>query len=776
MSVSTCSCRQALLRAAGIAAVAASVWSNPARAQVVRGTVVDEASGRAMPGIVVVLLDSVGARLGGVLADDAGRYAIRISTPGRYAVRAERIGYRAIAPTPVQVAAGQTVELRLITRPIPIALSAVKVTGKTACVTAAADGREVSEVWDEARKALYATELTQRQELFSAKVMRYERMTDARTGKTTGYVTNEGSGVTRNPFVSLPAAQLSANGFVRQNSTETIYYGPDAGVLLSDEFLKDHCFRLREAGGRRSAMIGLEFEPVRGREQSEISGTLWLDRKTGELRDLEFGYVGLPNLPSTAKSGDFGGRVAFHRMPTGAWIVERWQIRMPVLVDVGPLAAKSQDVVPGVPAAKVERIQLSAIREEGGEVVETLARGERRENVLETSSVTGMVFDSTRMLPVPNARVFLDGTQFAARSDANGRFTIGQVPAGSYTLSVTHPRFDSLQVRAPSTTVAVRGGEIASADLTAPSAATIFARECVPEDRRSPMTALRGHVRDGTTGEPAIEAQVTLTWNRLVSAVAQQSPVVQERVATRTDSAGRYRFCGLPDGVRLTMRVATEERRSAPQTVLLPADAVTVLDLAVGTPAVVASAEPARIEAPVTAVVTPKNQQMRDFDRRRRRGTGTFMSRAQIEKAHAVRLTDLLRSMPGVQVGADENGVVTVELRHAKRFTMEPESTTPLTKADSAGRRVENGNNIVTGQMSIKKCPAAFLLDGLMIDGSSGIDSQLRPEDVEGIEIYSGGQVPIEYGLRHSECGVVMIWTRAAAERSGGQLERDGER
>jgi hypothetical protein len=776
MSVSKRSFRRVLLRAAGFGAVVAAAWSRPANGQIVRGTVVDEASGRGMPGIVVVLLDSAGTRLAGVLADDAGRYAIRIAVPGRYAVRAERIGYRAAAPTPVQVATGETVELRLITRPIPITLSAVKVTAKTACVMAAADGREVSEVWDEARKALYATDLTQRQELFSAKVMRYERTLDARTGKVTGYVTKEGSGVTRNPFVSLPAAQLSANGFVRQNSTETIYYGPDAGVLLSTEFLNDHCFRLREAGGRRAALIGLEFEPVRGRQQSEIAGTLWIDRKTGELRDLEYVYVGLPNVPSSVKSSDFGGHVVFRRMPTGAWIVERWQIRMPLLVDVGPLATKSDAVIPGMPATRVERLQVTAIREEGGEVIETLARGERRENVLETSSLRGMVFDSTRMLPMPNARVFLDGTQFAARSDANGRFTIGQVPAGSYTLSVTHPRFDSLQVRAPSTTVAIRADEVASADLTSPSAATIFARDCVPEDRRSPMTALRGTARDAATGEPAIEAQVTLTWNRLVSTAVRQAPVVQQQAATRTDSAGRYGFCGLPDGVRLTMRVATPERRSPPQTVLLPADEVTVLDVIVGTQAVVASAEPAKIEAPVKAVADPRGQQMRDFNRRRRRGTGTFMSRAQIEKAHAVRLTDLLRSMPGVQVGPDENGALTVELRHAKRFTMEPAATTPTTQTDSSGRRVETGNNVVTGQMSIKRCPAAFLLDGMPIDGASGLDSQLRPEDVEGIEIYSGGQVPIEYGARHSECGVVMIWTRAAAERSGGQLERDGER
>jgi hypothetical protein len=99
-------------------------------AQVVRGVVVDEGSGRAMPGIVVVLLDTTGKRLAGVLADDNGRYAIRITVPGRYALRAERIGYRAAAPTPVTLGIGETVELRLVTRPIPVVLNEVKVTGR----------------------------------------------------------------------------------------------------------------------------------------------------------------------------------------------------------------------------------------------------------------------------------------------------------------------------------------------------------------------------------------------------------------------------------------------------------------------------------------------------------------------------------------------------------------------------------------------------------------------------------------------------------------------
>ena len=326
--------RHGSIRAAGMSAALAAL-STGAGAQVVRGVVVEGGSGRGLPGVVVVLLDSAGKRLAGVLVGDDGRYAIRAMTPGRYAVRAERIGYRADAPTTVTLGTGQTVDLRLETQPIPVVLGAVRVTGKSPCVASAVDGSEVSAVWDETRKALFATDLTQRQELFSARVSRFERTLDARSGKVTKYQTKETSAVTRSPFDQRSAARLSAYGYVRQSAGEFVYYAPDAAVLLSDEFLADHCFKLREGEGKRAGLIGLAFEPVQGRDKPDIAGTLWIDQKSAELRDLDFAYRQLQDLPRTSTSEDFGGHLEFQRMPTGAWIVERWVIRMPLLVE-GP--------------------------------------------------------------------------------------------------------------------------------------------------------------------------------------------------------------------------------------------------------------------------------------------------------------------------------------------------------------------------------------------------------------------------------------------------------
>ena len=78
--------------------------------------------------------------------------------------------------------------------------------------------------------------------------------------------------------------------------------------------------------------------------------------------------------------------------------------------------------------------------------------------------------------------------------------------------------------------------------------------------------------------------------------------------------------------------------------------------------------------------------------------------------------------------------------------------------------------------MSVKRCPAGFLLDSLAIDAGASIDLEMRPGMLEAIEVYTPAQVPIEYASRFSECGVVMIWTRNFAERPDPQPGADGER
>jgi hypothetical protein len=160
---------------------------------------------------------------------------------------------------------------------------------------------------------------------------------------------------TGNPIRSRPPEELIEEGFVRRaGDGGWTYHGPDADVLLSDLFLDTHCLRLADPG-RDPALIGVSFEPVRRRGVADIEGTLWLEREGAVLRTLEYAYTW---SPWAAARGVASGRVEFEPLPGGLWIVRRWRIHMPKMVQDATWLARG-----------MSGLRVAAIAEAGGEVV-----------------------------------------------------------------------------------------------------------------------------------------------------------------------------------------------------------------------------------------------------------------------------------------------------------------------------------------------------------------------------------------------------------------------
>ena len=57
-------------------------------------------------------------------------------------------------------------------------------------------------------------------------------------------------------------------------------------------------------------------------------------------------------------------------------------------------------------------------------------------------------------------------------------------------------------------------------------------------------------------------------------------------------------------------------------------------------------------------------------------------------------------------------------------------------------------------------------IDGMpvnMYGNTTSVDDLIRPDDLEGIEVYGGASVPIQFvrdGPQGSNCGAVMLWTK----------------
>jgi hypothetical protein len=312
--------------------------------------------------------DSAGVMIATTLTNEQGMFALRAPQPGRYRLSAKRIGVRRFESEAFELAASQAIERDVELEALAYSLPMVTVRGDPLCVLRADQSGRIESLWDEARTALTATQVSLRERLVRGRVVRYVRELNAQSLRLEAErMQRQTTGTIERPFVSLSGDALSRGGYWRILPNDSIsYHAPDADVLLSSAFARDHCFAVADGRGERAGMTGMAFEPQAGRETPDVRGTIWLDAKTFELKLVEFRYS---RLPVSTTNRHVGGEVHFARLATGAWIVSRWYIRMPRYADKPTTRSTG---VPGQPP--VVTYPLKGLLEEGGTVtVDTAA-------------------------------------------------------------------------------------------------------------------------------------------------------------------------------------------------------------------------------------------------------------------------------------------------------------------------------------------------------------------------------------------------------------------
>jgi hypothetical protein len=224
------------------------------------------------------------------------------------------------------------------------------------------------------------------------------------------------------------------------------------------------------------------------------------------------------------------------------------------------------------------------------------------------------------------------------------------------------------------------------------------------------LISVSGMVRERQTDAVLADASVEMTLVGVASPTA----------TALTDPGGEFTMKPVPPGdyvVRIT-RLGYKEIQDT-------------IGLADGPPArLTAYLTPEAIDLPPMVVMVEQGTppKMLGFERRRAQGIGTFLTRADIEKRHATRVTDLFRTVPGIRV---------VPTR-------------------------QTGDGILTMRGG---CRPALIIDGTPVYGGLSLDMAMTPHDIEGIEVYGLAGTPIEYS--RSQCGTVMVWTRAPQRVSG---------
>lgn len=551
-----------------VTALLLALYSAPAAAQLVQGRLMGAGTDRPVPGALVGLIDATGRRHGVELSDIYGRFAVRAPRTGIYRLEVRRVGYQTEVSPALHLFQSDTLRYAMDVSAETIQLAAVVVEEEKQCNLLPELGRATAATWEEARKALDITAWTEARGALRFHVVQWERELDPGDLEIRSQRQHETISVARQPFRSLPAGELAAGGYVQPAGTNLSYYAPDAEVLLSDTFLEDHCFRLEAGDEDHAELVGLFFEPVSDRELPDVSGVLWLDRGTAELRRLEYRYT---NLEYDVAPRAAGGHVGFERLRTGAWIVRRWWIRMPVI----QVRRRRSSTVGG--AGTRDLYSVVSIQEEGGEVTATFSRrGEQLDGLL-TTTLLGAVFDSTAGQPLAGASIRLSGTDLVAHTDRRGAFRIYDVPEGRYAVEFTHPRFGAWNLPLPSKDVSLRKGYATSVTLSVPPVAAVAARLCPDHPYQSSDGLAVGFVADSSSGIHLPDATVFFEWAQ----PGARPDAPQAHMEVKTDTQGSYRACGLPPDIPITVWATVLDRWAEPAILRLEQGAIAQQDLLV---------------------------------------------------------------------------------------------------------------------------------------------------------------------------------------------------
>jgi hypothetical protein len=282
---------------------------------------IETVDGSSPAGAIVALVDSRNSVVAEGIARADGTRVLEAPF-GSYRLRVLRIGFRPFVSQPVTIPDDTELKVRLDAPRIVLERMLVKAT--TPCSRIEQDPETTGLVWTEVSKALKTSQLTTADIAILSTSRLYRRELDGNGDLISADTTTVPVGSSR-PFSARDPAILAKNGYVHgdeKNGWE--FFGPDESVLLSREFASTHCFRLVR-NRARPGDIGIAFEPAPGRRIADISGTAWVNQSTSELQEIVFRYVNA-GLPSEFKASGF---THFRRMPSGSWIVDDWQLRMP---------------------------------------------------------------------------------------------------------------------------------------------------------------------------------------------------------------------------------------------------------------------------------------------------------------------------------------------------------------------------------------------------------------------------------------------------------------
>lgn len=141
----------------------------------------------------------------------------------------------------------------------------------------------------------------------------------------------------------------------------------------------------------------------------------------------------------------------------------------------------------------------------------------------------------------------------------------------------------------------------------------------------------------------------------------------------------------------------------------------------------------------VRVVAERTSRDLQEFESRRLRGVGQFLSREQITRRGSVELVDLMRGFRSVAIATDpsKGGAIPEQIAYNRR---------------------DYGNFLTSGAGT---CPMQVVIDGVNMPASFDLSLGPLVSQIAGIEVYGGpSTAPVQFQGTDRRCGLILIWTR----------------
>jgi hypothetical protein len=305
-----------ILKILGFILLAAGI----AGAQTIRGRVTDRGTGEPLGGVVVSALTAAGKVTNRAVSDRASGYEITLP-PATVKVQFRHIGFR---PLVVRTADAVNGRIDAVMERIPTTLDPMLTTDAERCEPKPDRGQALA-LWDQVRSALLTSVVARETRSARVSVLLYQHDIDGGHVLPQKVERRVADSANRVFGTSASADSLAAGGYVEKTGDELLFHEPDELVLFDDSFVATHCFDMEKPRYGADTLIGLSFEPSRGRDRiPDVKGTVWMTTNPLDLSSVEYRYVGVDRDVSRNKAGGF---LDFRRMPNGISMIYRWGIR-----------------------------------------------------------------------------------------------------------------------------------------------------------------------------------------------------------------------------------------------------------------------------------------------------------------------------------------------------------------------------------------------------------------------------------------------------------------